>query len=252
MLAASFNAKILANDCVQDSIWKMKVENQNGVESPLCGQFYMLRAWGAEEAPILSRPISVHDFDEKTITFLYEVKGIGTEKIAKLKAGEHIALTGAAGNGFPLKSGKVAVVGGGIGIAPLLALCKALRANGAKVDFYAGYRDAPFCLDDFKAVREGVFIATDSGNYGTKGFVTDLINVQDYQTVYTCGPEIMMQKVARACLKAGVEVFVSKEAKMACGLGACLGCTCKTKEGVGVSVCKDGPVFEGGLLYGID
>ena len=84
---------------------------------------------------------------------------------------------------------------------------------------------------------------------GHHGFVTDLLDPEQFDVVYTCGPEIMMEKVARMCLAKGVRVYVSKEAKMACGLGACLGCTCKSKNG-GVSVCKDGPVFEGSVFYG--
>lgn len=86
---------------------------------------------------------------------------------------------------------------------------------------------------------------------GHHGFVTDLLDPAKYTAVCTCGPEIMMEKVAKMCLRAGVRVYVSREAKMACGVGACLGCTCKSKNG-GVSVCKDGPVFEGSVLYELD
>ena len=143
----------------------------------------------------------------------------------------------------------MALAGGGIGTAPLLQLAKELKNAGAEVHFFAGFRDEPYRLAAFAAVCDNVQIATDTGRVGHHGFVTDLLDPEQFDVVYTCGPEIMMEKVARMCLAKGVRVYVSKEAKMACGLGACLGCTCKSKNG-GVSVCKDGPVFEGSVFYG--
>ena len=124
-------------------------------------------------------------------------------------------------------------------------------AQGVDVDLYAGFRDEPYRVDAFSAACRSVHIATDSGRHGHHGFVTDLLDPAKYTAVCTCGPEIMMEKVAKMCLRAGVRVYVSREAKMACGVGACLGCTCKSKNG-GVSVCKDGPVFEGSVLYELD
>ena len=147
--------------------------------------------------------------------------------------------------------GAVALVGGGIGTAPLLQLAAELAAQGVDVDLYAGFRDEPYRVDAFSAACRSVHIATDSGRHGHHGFVTDLLDPAKYTAVCTCGPEIMMEKVAKMCLRAGVRVYVSREAKMACGVGACLGCTCKSKNG-GVSVCKDGPVFEGSVLYELD
>ncbi|MEG2435310.1 MAG: dihydroorotate dehydrogenase electron transfer subunit [Ruthenibacterium sp.] len=255
MPAANFNATVLENTPLGDSIFLLRAAYNAIAPAPCAGQFFMLRAWKADEAPLLSRPISVHDYDAKKgeITFLYEQRGLGTEKIAALKAGDLLQLTGPAGNGFPLEkcTGKVALVGGGIGIAPLLLLAKVLAEKGATVDFYAGFRDIPYRADAFAAVCNSVNIATDSGKAGHKGFVTELLMPENYDVICTCGPEIMMQKVAKMCLQKGTAVYVSKEAKMACGIGACLGCTCKSKHG-GVSVCKDGPVFEGGVFYALD
>ncbi|MEG1270645.1 MAG: dihydroorotate dehydrogenase electron transfer subunit [Ruthenibacterium sp.] len=255
MPAANFNTTVLENTALGDSIFLLRAAYNALAPAPCAGQFFMLRAWKADEAPLLSRPISVHDYDAKTgvITFLYERRGIGTEKIAALKAGDLLQLTGPAGNGFPLAAcgKKVALVGGGIGIAPLYLLAKALAEKGVTVDYYAGFRDIPYRMDAFSAVCSSVSVATDSGKAGHKGFVTELFAPENYDTVYTCGPEIMMQKVAKMCLQKGTAVYVSKEAKMACGIGACLGCTCKSKNG-GVSVCKDGPVFEGSLFYALD
>ena len=122
MHAANFNATVLENVALGDSIFRLRAAYDTVAPAPCAGQFFMLRAWRADEAPLLSRPISVHDYDAKLgeITFLYEQRGLGTEKIAAQKAGDLLQLTGPAGNGFPLEAlhGKVALVGGGIGVAP--------------------------------------------------------------------------------------------------------------------------------------
>ena len=256
MNATSCNLTVLRQETVAEDIMRLTVQWQDRSREPHAGQFYMLRAWKAEEAPLLSRPISVHRFDreKKEISFLYEVRGTGTQKLAALRPGDTVALTGPSGRGFPVDGtlgGAVALVGGGIGTAPLLQLAAELAAQGVDVDLYAGFRDEPYRVDAFSAACRSVHIATDSGRHGHHGFVTDLLDPAKYTAVCTCGPEIMMEKVAKMCLRAGVRVYVSREAKMACGVGACLGCTCKSKNG-GVSVCKDGPVFEGSVLYELD
>ncbi|WP_367925491.1 dihydroorotate dehydrogenase electron transfer subunit [uncultured Ruthenibacterium sp.] len=251
MRAANCEVVVLRNEPQAQNIYLLTALWDAATPAPKAGQFYMLRAWAADEAPILSRPISLHSFDEslREVSFLYEVKGQGTEKLAALGTGDRLQLTGPAGNGFPIEGKKVALAGGGIGTAPLLQLAKELKNSGAEVHFFAGFRDEPYRLAAFASVCDNVQIATDTGRVGHHGFVTDLLEPEQFDVVYTCGPEIMMEKVARMCLAKGVRVYVSKEAKMACGLGACLGCTCKSKNG-GVSVCKDGPVFEGSVFYG--
>ena len=215
--------------------------------APACGQFYMLRAWKAEEAPLLSRPISVHRFDreKKEISFLYEVRGTGTQKLAALRPGDTVALTGPSGRGFPVDGtlgGAVALVGGGIGTAPLLLLCKELCRAGVRPDLFVGFRDMTYGMDRFVPWCRDIYAATDSGKEGHHGLVTDLLDVSKYDIVLTCGPMVMMRGVAKLCAAAGVPCLASLEKKMACGLGACLGCTCHTKIGP-VTVCKDGPVF---------
>ena len=258
MRAACCEATVLRNEVIAPDIRLLTVVWPDRDHAPHAGQFFTLRSWGADEAPFLSRPISVHRWnpDSSTIEFLYQVVGEGTEKIAQLKMKDTFQLTGPMGNGFDVpdilsKYKKIAVVGGGIGTAPLLQLAAELAAQGVDVDLYAGFRDEPYRVDAFSAACRSVHIATDSGRHGHHGFVTDLLDPAKYTAVCTCGPEIMMEKVAKMCLRAGVRVYVSREAKMACGVGACLGCTCKSKNG-GVSVCKDGPVFEGSVLYELD
>lgn len=251
MHAQNFEARVLKNEPRAADVWLLEMALPEEAALPKAGQFYMLRAWGQDEAPLLSRPISVFacQRERRSVGFLYQVKGRGTAQLAKLAAGDALRLTGPAGNGFVLEGDTAVLVGGGIGTAPLFQLARELRAAGVVVDAILGYRDEPYCVEAFEKVCRKVSVATDTGRVGHKGFVTDLLTPGAYDTVYICGPEVMMEKAAKMALAAGVRVYVSKEAKMACGIGACLGCRCKAKNG-GVSVCKDGPVFEGSVFYG--
>ena len=238
-------AKILSNTEIVDGIYKMVVEDHNKVNA---GQFYMLKINGATTLP---RPISICEKDNETITFVYAVIGKGTEEFSKLNSGEYINLTGPLGNGFNIeeKLGKVALVCGGIGTAPMLLLARKLREkySDMKLDLFAGFRDDIYLIDKLNDYVNECNVSTNSGKHGHKGFVTDLLKAEEYDTVLCCGPEIMMKKVVDMCKKAGTKVYVSMEKHMACGVGACLVCTCKTKDG-NKRTCKDGPVFDGNYV----
>lgn len=248
MSATSCNVRVLRQKAVASDIRRLTVALPKEGPRPHAGQFYMLRCWGAAETPVLSRPISVHDMDERegTLTFLYQIKGEGTQKLAHLAWGQTLTLTGPCGNGFDVAAaaaaGRVAVVGGGIGVAPLLLLCRELAAAGCKPELYAGFRDAPYALEDFLPYCAAISVATDSGAVGYHGLVTGILHPEEFDLVLTCGPNVMMQGVYRLCAEKGVPCLASLERKMACGLGACLGCTCHTKVGP-KTVCQDGPVF---------
>lgn len=248
MSATSCNVRVLRHKAVASDIRRLTVALPKEGPRPHAGQFYMLRCWGAAETPVLSRPISVHDMDERegTLTFLYQIKGEGTQKLAHLAWGQTLTLTGPCGNGFDVAAaaaaGRVAVVGGGIGVAPLLLLCRELAAAGCKPELYAGFRDAPYALEDFLPYCAAISVATDSGAVGYHGLVTGILHPEEFDLVLTCGPNVMMQGVYRLCAEKGVPCLASLERKMACGLGACLGCTCHTKVGP-KTVCQDGPVF---------
>ena len=248
MSATSCNVRVLRQKAVASDIRRLTVALPKEGPRPHAGQFYMLRCWGSAETPVLSRPISVHDMDERegTLTFLYQIKGEGTQKLAHLAWGQTLTLTGPCGNGFDVAAaaaaGRVAVVGGGIGVAPLLLLCRELAAAGCKPELYAGFRDAPYALEDFLPYCAAISVATDSGAVGYHGLVTGILHPEEFDLVLTCGPNVMMQGVYRLCAEKGVPCLASLERKMACGLGACLGCTCHTKVGP-KTVCQDGPVF---------
>ena len=221
--------KVIRNEYVGEEMYLMEVEGKFKGEM---GQFYMLRAW--DNYPLLSRPISIHDISENSITFLYKVVGEGTKILSKLKSSESIKLEGPYGNGYEKVEGKVALVGGGIGIAPLYLVAK----NIPNSDAYLGFRNETILIDKYNEICNEVNVAV--GNT----FVTDIIDVEKYDYILTCGPTPMMEKLVSMVEKTNTKLFVSLENHMACGVGACLVCTCKTKFG-NKKTCKDGPVFRG-------
>ena len=251
MRAACCEATVLSHEVIAADIRLLRALWPDREHLPHAGQFFTLRAWGADEAPFLSRPISVHKWEPETqtIEFLYQVIGEGTHKLAALKKGDTFQLTGPMGNGFdiPALAGqyrKIAVVGGGIGTAPMYQVTHELAAAGVRPDVFFGFRDAPYCMEEYRSIANLVKVSTDTGAVGFHGFVTQLYDPADYDAVLVCGPTVMMKNAARLCAEKGTPCFVSLEKKMACGIGACLGCTCETRGGEGKSVCKNGPVFD--------
>lgn len=239
MPAKTTRVKILSHQKLSDVIYKMVVPH--GGNKPAPGQFYMLR--GLEGFPLLGRPISVNDADETNVTFLYEVLGQGTKIFSKMSVGEEIEITGPLGNNFDTSlTGKIALVSGGVGYAPMVYVAKMLK--GAQVDLYCGFSDTSYALEDIRPYVNNIFLATDSGKEGHHGFATELLDVNKYDYVLTCGPEVMMMSLAKMCRGTNTKCFVSLDRHMACGVGACLGCTCHTLHGA-KCVCKDGPVFAG-------
>lgn len=221
--------KVLENRYLGDDMYLIRVE---GKFEGKMGQFYMLRAW--DTYPLLSRPISIYDIDDNSISFLYKVFGEGTQIFSKLKEGDTIKLEGPYGNGYEKVEGKVALVGGGIGIAPLYLVAK----NIENCDAYLGFRNEAILIDDFKELCNEVHVVTGDT------FVTDILDTERYDYILTCGPTPMMEKLVKMVEGTKTKIMVSLENHMACGVGACLVCTCKTKSG-NKKTCKDGPVFWG-------
>ena len=231
--------KTYENVEISEGVYRLSIKGKFNVKP---GQFFMLKI--GEGEPLLPRPISVYDVDEEKISFLYQIVGPGTKLLSKLKINEEVQIMGPLGNGFDVEKikGKIAVVSGGIGIAPLVYLIKKL--TNCEVDLYAGFRTVDYSVDSVEKNVNNIYLSTENGKIGHKGYITDIINPQKYQTIICCGPEIMMKKVISMCKDAKVEVYASMETHMACGIGACLVCTCKTKGG-NKRTCKDGPVFNG-------
>lgn len=210
----------------------MKVAEPNEARM---GQFYMLRSW--DMYPLLSRPISVFDADSESLTFLYKTVGVGSDLLARGRAGGEIATGSALGNTFPLVEGRVALVGGGVGIAPLYLAAKTLKAHNPAtvVDTYLGFSDEALLTEAYGAVSDRVTV--DVG-----GYITDEVEPGNYDYIFTCGPDAMMRVLADKCRASGTKLYASLEKRMACGFGVCIGCSCGTTEGR-KKICTDGPVF---------
>ena len=250
---------VRSNKNIIDNIWEMVIESKIIASMAKAGQFVNLKVGYEGNDPLLRRPISICDIaaEKGEITLVYAVIGKGTKLMSEMKAGQCVETLGPVGNGFPiteelidLKNKRVAVIGGGIGTVPLLQLTKELKGMGIRPEAFLGFRGNSYKTTEFEEYCSCVTIATENGCEGFTGFVTEPFSekVQDFDVVYSCGPEIMMKRVAAICKAAGVKLFVSMEERMGCGIGACLVCVCKTKadneNGWHHSkVCTDGPVF---------
>ena len=192
----------------------------------------------------LRRPISVCDYDEKSITIIYKVVGQGTDAMARMKEGDTLDVIVGLGHGFDVeKSGdEPLLVGGGVGVPPLYHLAKRLVAQGARPEVILGFNKAEeiFYEKEFAALGAGVTVTTVDGSAGVKGFVTAALP-DAYSYVYSCGPMPMLRALYAATQ--GTAGEFSLEERMGCGFGACMGCSIMTKKG-SRRVCKDGPVFE--------
>ncbi|WP_297280620.1 dihydroorotate dehydrogenase electron transfer subunit [uncultured Anaerococcus sp.] len=227
---------IIENTEIAKYIYKMKIDVDLKAAP---GQFFMFRTKSFRNEPLLSRPFGVCDQSDGTLTLLYQLVGEGTQIMADLKPGHEVQLLGPLGNGFRLKESKdkkIAVVAGGIGIAPLLSLVKNLDA---KPDFYAGFTEDPYFLDEFIPYIDKL---TYTSFKTDKIFITELINPDEYDLVYACGPNGMLRSIHEK--NSNAEIQVSMEAHMACGIGACLGCTVESVDNQFLRVCKHGPVFD--------
>ena len=196
----------------------------------------------------LRRPISVCDWqagENGTLDLIYKVVGHGTEAMSRMPAGQELDVLTGLGNGYDLTGSeqKPLLIGGGVGVPPLYALCKALLAAGKKPHVILGFNTASevFWKDEFEALGVPVTVTTADGSMGVKGFVTHAMD-GDFDYVYTCGPEPMFKAVYKVLDEKGLSGQFSFEERMACGFGVCMGCSCKTKYG-NKRICKDGPVL---------
>lgn len=245
-------AKVLRQEMLGKDIYSLTLATENIAREAAPGQFVSL--YTKDGSKLLPRPISICEVQDNAIRLVYRVVGYGTKEFSGYREGEKVSLLGPLGNGFTLKNKKTVLVAGGIGIPPMLELAKQLRRESPSLSVTAvlGYRDSnTFLVDDIKKYAD-VVIATDDGSLGIKGNVIDAIRKEkiEAQIFYACGPTPMLRGLKNYAEEINVEAQISLEERMACGIGACLACVCKTKEidehshVHNARICKDGPVFD--------
>lgn len=234
------------------SLWMKFPEDADAAAEAVPGQF--LSMYCQEGSRLLPRPISICQIREKDrmLRVVYRVAGKGTEEFSGMQPGQTVDVVGPLGNGFTRKKGRALLIGGGIGIPPMLALAEALQQEGCQVNVVLGYRDHDLFLKEDFGLDGRVFVSTEDGSAGTKGNVIDAIQANQIEadTIYACGPMPMLRGVKSYAEQKGIPAQISLEERMACGIGACLACVCGSKEEDAHSmvhnkrVCKDGPVFD--------
>lgn len=246
-------AKVVSQEMLAEGIFSMWIQTE-AAQTAKPGQFISM--YTLDGSKLLPRPISICEIEKEQgmLRVVYRVTGenTGTEQFSKMKAGDMIPVIGPLGNGFPFEKAegkKAFLMGGGIGVPPILELAKQMQCE--KKQIVVGYRDAEtFLKKEFEANGE-LYISTEDGSVGTKGNVMDAIreNGLEADVIFACGPMPMLRAIKNYAEENDIECYISLEERMACGIGACLGCVCKSKEKDHHShvhnkrVCTEGPVF---------
>jgi len=241
--------RVVRNIQLNHDNFRLTLYSEEQIHSIRPGQFVNVLVKDSPKT-FLRRPFSIHmvDYENKTFDILVKAIGDGSNKLVHTKKGELIDVVFPLGNGFkaPQKGEKILLIGGGVGIAPMLHLGKEAKEIGSDVHFLLGARseDDHILVSEFESFGV-VYLTTDDGSLGVKGFVVDhpiLNSKEEFNRIYCCGPDPMMHAVAQKAKQLNIECEVSLENMMACGFGVCLCCVTKTKEG-NKCVCTDGPVF---------
>ena len=240
--------KILANEAINANVKRMVIEAPQIAEAAQPGQFVHVKK--PDSVNFLRRPFSIADADREngTITLIYRIVGNGTAEYAAMKVGEAFSILGPIGNGFALKDGRPLLIGGGVGIAPLIYLSRQLKDKKPILLIGGKNKDEVFWEKYLQEFADKIYITTDDGSVGFKGFTVQLLPQilaeNNIEHIYTCGPNIMMEGVAKLAHKHDIDCQISLEKRMACGIGVCLGCTFEGKlTGKRRKVCTEGPVF---------
>ncbi len=242
--------KVISNTKVSSNLFELKVNVGEMVDYCQCGQFVSI--YVNDSSKILPRPISISEIDKQNqiLTFVIQVVGEGTIQLQNVNEDEQLAMLIPLGNGYNLEKAKgiVYLIGGGVGIPPLVGTYKNLKQKGIDVKVILGFRDETFLLDKFE--NEDLYICTDSGSAGFKGNVVQQLQQLDKPNIiYSCGPKPMLKGLAEYGKQNNVLTYISMEERMACSVGVCLGCVInildENGEKVSKKVCSDGPVFRG-------
>lgn len=249
--------KIKKKHQLNEDVFQLVIERHEAMGEIKAGQFFNITA-SISGFPLLRRPISVSFFNETSVEFTIKVLGPGTEALSCLSVNDQIEVMGPLGNGFDLdvlgkEGSKLLFVGGGIGVAPIKGLVESLSKSNHECDVILGFRDQPYLEDVFKSHSRSLMVVSENDDACLRGYVTEpfeeALKSNAYDMIFACGPEIMLRKLATIANMNDVKIQLLMEEKMACGIGACLVCTCKTKEGnfgfKHVRMCVEGPMFYG-------
>ena len=248
------NCTVVSQECSAAGIYSLWIQTEKIASDAKPGQFVSM--YTKDKTKLLPRPISICEIDKEQgrLHLVYRVTGenTGTEEFSRLQPGDTLPVIGPLGNGFPVEKAegkRVFLMGGGIGVPPILELAKEM--NCAVKQIVVGYRDChTFLREEFEAAGT-LYISTEDGSVGTKGNVMDAIREKKLQAdmIYACGPTPMLRAIKQYAEENNIECYISLEERMACGIGACLACVCKSRERDAHSnvnnkrICKDGPVF---------
>ena len=248
MSAAKMKAVVKYQEQLASDIYSLTLYAPEIAKEAKAGQF--VSVYSKDGSKLLPRPISLCEVEKVTgsIRLVYRVVGFGTKEFSRLRAEDTVEVMGPLGNGFDKKDKKAILIGGGIGIPPMLQLAKELKCEKSIV---VGFRDETFLMEDLE--KHGtVYVASEDGNTGVQGNVLDAIREYGIKgdIIYACGPTPMLRAIKEYALANDIEAQLSLEEKMACGIGACLACVCQSREVDEHShvhnkrICKDGPVFD--------
>ena len=247
MSVSKIKATVFSQEQLASDVFSMWLEVGSIASEAKPGQF--ISVYSNDDSKLLPRPISICEIDKEdsALHLVYRIAGAGTEEFSQKQTGDHLSVMGPLGNGFPLKSKKAFLIGGGIGIPPMLETAKQLNAQKTAV---LGYRDELFLNEEFAKYAD-VYVATEDGSSGTKGNVLNAIQEKALEAdmIFACGPTPMLRALKEYAAANHITCWISMEERMACGIGACLACVCKSKEKDAHSnvnnkrICKDGPVF---------